>query len=183
MLKAEGDEMTFRMGKNLQAAREALNLSPQTAALRIGVAATQVEDWETDRQQPSLAQLVLISQRLGLTPQTMLGVMVQPAPPVIGMRQQNRSMAWSATSDELRRGMLALLTQLAATLTPVQAEALMPVLNQHFVLVLEGVTSVPNITTTLGLALSKAMRQQGLRFEPAQDDIFTAIMRMTRRRV
>lgn len=67
MLKAEGDEMTFRMGKNLQAARETLNLSPQTAALRIGVAATQVEEWETNHQQPSLAQLVLISQRLGLT--------------------------------------------------------------------------------------------------------------------
>ncbi|WP_054664627.1 hypothetical protein [Lacticaseibacillus camelliae] len=86
-------------------------------------------------------------------------------------------MSWGATSDELRRLVLANLISLSASLTTEQAASLQPVLEQHYQLLIQGVTAVAYVVQTMSLGVSKAMRQAGIMFSPAQEADYMAIVR------
>lgn len=170
--------MAFAMGKYLAAARDAAGESQENTALKLGITEATLNQWEIGAAVPTLRQLGQLSVALGSAPQALVGMKAKKKHlPLIGQRNQNKSVSWGATSDELRRLVLANLISLSASLTAEQAASLQPVLEQHYQLLIQGVTAVAYVVQTMSLGVSKVMRHAGIMFSPAQEANYMAIVR------
>ncbi len=176
--RPEENDMAFAMGKDLAAARAASGKSQEDTALSLGITPDTLNQWENGQVVPTLRQLGQLSRVLGAAPQALVGMKPKKKRlPLIGQRNQSKSVSWGATSDELRRQILANLISLSASLTAEQAASLQPVLEQHYQLLIQGVTAVAYVVQTMSLGVSKTMRQAGIMFSPAQEADYMAIVR------
>ncbi|MFD1392968.1 helix-turn-helix transcriptional regulator [Lacticaseibacillus jixianensis] len=170
--------MAFAMGKDLAAARMAVGQSQEGTAQALSITPQTLRHWESEAAVPSLRQLGQLSKVLGAPPEMLVGMKPKRKRlPLIGQRDQAKSVSWGATSDELRRLILAKMISLSASLTADQAAVLQPVLEQHYQLLIQGVTAVAYVVQTMSLAVSKVMRQAGMLFSPAQEADYMAIVR------